>query len=119
MIDLLLQYIYLVVQSLAVLFVAFAFLMEIKTQVERTRFYPAFRIVFGLPFVVADCVVNYLLIPLFFDLPDHPLELVTGRMQRYKKLYVNRQGGGWLRRWRYGFAVWLCRRLNRYDAEHC
>lgn len=118
MIGLFWQYIIIVIQSMALLFVAFVFVMELKTQFERTRYYPAIRMLFGLPFVVADCIVNYLLIPLFLDLPAHPLELVTGRMLRYKLAYAARPLGR-VELWRYEFAVWLCRRLNRYDADHC
>jgi hypothetical protein len=118
MIDLALQYLAITFKSMALLFVAFAAIMELKTNIEPTRYYPAFRILFGVPFVIADCAVNYLLTPLFLDSPAHPLELVTGRMKRYKQQYAVARFGA-AARWRYGFAMRMCQRLNRYDANHC
>lgn len=110
------QYFNLIVISMLCLFVGFVIVVEVKTEFENTRFYPLLKIVFGVPFLVADCLVNWLLSPLFFDLPASPFELVTARMVRYKKLNPH---AGSLNRWRIGFAVWLCRHLNRRDAGHC
>jgi hypothetical protein len=98
------------------LMVAFAVLMELKTELEHTRVYRLLVPLLGGPFLVADCLVNWLLTPFFLDWPDHALELVTDRMIRYKRLhYSNRP----INRWRYRFAHWLCRHLNRRDAGHC
>lgn len=110
------QYFNLVVLSLLCLFGAFVIVIEIKTEFENTRYYPLLKVVFGVPFLIANCLVNWLLSPLFFDLPASPVELVTARMVRYKKLNPH---GSRLNEWRIGFAIWLCRHLNRRDAGHC
>lgn len=104
-----------------VLFMAFAVLMEIKTEVEGTRLDLFFKVFLQVPFVIADWLMNIVLSPVFLDLPAKPFELVTGRMKRYKfkhgdlpPLLLTR-----IERWRYGFARWLCNHLNRHDAGHC
>ena len=122
MIDLALQYLTSIAQSMLLLFVVFVVLADAKTRAEGTQIYPALRLVFGVPFVIADCIVNYQLSILLLDLPAHPFELVTGRLSRYKKTYsmpLRHMQLTKIEAFRYRFAVFVCRRLNRYDADHC
>ena len=66
-----------------------------------------FKIVGGILFLPADAFVNvFVCTPLFLELPK--AFLVTHRMQRYKGL----KRDSLLNKWRYGFAVKLCRILN-------
>lgn len=115
------QYLVLTLVFILALFIAFVVLMEIKTEVENTRLEILFKVFLQIPFIIADWLVNWLLSPVFLDLPAKPFELVTGRMKRYKFVY-----GGLapimltrVERWRYDFALWLCNHLNRHDAGHC
>lgn len=110
------QYAQLVLLSMLCLFIGFAVVVELKVEFQDTRFYPFFKFTFGLVFVVGDWLVNLLISPVFFDLPGHRFELVTGRMARYKLLNPHKNK---INRWRIGFAIWLCRHLNRYDNGHC
>lgn len=59
-----------------------------------------------------DVLLNWLLTPVFWDMPRHPLEFVTARMHRYKKELS-------LLNWRNKFAYWLCKHLSRHDEGHC
>lgn len=95
-------------------FIAFIVVAELKTEIEgrpklawlRTPF----KVVFVVPFLFMDWVLNWLLTPFFWDIPDSFFELVTARMKRYKRVATGR---------RYKFACWLCNHLNRHDAGHC
>ena len=69
-------------------------------------------------FVVEDWVVNWLLSPIFLELPAEFFELVTGRMKRYRKLKPSTR----IQKWRLAFANWLCRILNEHERPgriHC
>lgn len=71
-------------------------------------------------FVIMDWIVNWMLTPIFLDLPGEAFELVTGRMKRYKKKYATFDKVKTnLDQWRYDFAYWLCKHLNRHDRGHC
>ena len=95
------QYIHFTLLSLIALFIFFVVLVELKTEFENTKYYPVIKVLFGVPFLIADCLMNWVFVPLFLDLPAHPFELVTGRMTRYKKLQSNRPWNlARLKKWR-------------------
>lgn len=74
----------------------------------------------GLPAVIIDWKVNWLISPLFWELPKGNRELVTHRMARYKDYSFKVVAeGSWLIRWRWWFANRLCRWLSKYDPGHC
>jgi hypothetical protein len=74
-----------------------------------------FKIVGGIIFLPLDAFVNIVVCtPLFLDAPRYLF--VTHRMGRYKETrgIPSKWGvhGGWLRAWRYWFAVKLCNILD-------
>lgn len=72
-------------------------------------------------FVIQDWIMNWVMSLWFLDPPAKLNELVTGRMKRYVKKYGKRSRWALskLERWRYGFAVRLCKILNLFDPDHC
>lgn len=75
-----------------------------------------------LVFIVQDWLMNLVMTIWFLDPPEHISEVVTGRMKRYKRTggYSKRGAGIELvEAWRYYFAVYLCKALNRFDKGHC
>jgi len=94
------------------LMLAFAVLMTLWVRVKGTALEIPFKIILGVPFLIADWLCNWTVMPLWFfpDFPVRPFELVTDRMQRYKANETGR---------RLRFAIWLCNYLNRYDPGHC
>lgn len=105
-------YLEILLLSFVGLFLFYVAVMEIKVEVENTRFEPYFRYTVVPVFLVADWLVNLIISPAFLDLPATPFELVTARMKRYKRGYP-------IGTWRNNFAWWLCRHLNRHDKGHC
>lgn len=93
-------------------FLFFVVLMELKVELEPTRYYPLFKYTLVPLFLIADWITNILISPIFLDPPATPFELVTARMKRYKRA----QHFG---TWRSDFAYWLCNHLNRHDEGHC
>ena len=101
-------------------FLFYVLIMEMKVEVEGTRFYPLFKYTLVPPFLVADWITNILISPIFLDPPATPFELVTARMKRYKRVYnVSYRLLTPVERFRLTFAIWLCRHLNRHDEGHC
>jgi len=102
-------------QGFALLFTEYMILAALYGQ---KRFRTLARI--GAPFfLVQDWIVNLAFMSaIMLDPPGSPLEFVTGRMKRYKQKYAIATYNP-LEAWRYGFAVLLCRALNRFDPGHC
>ena len=122
----LLDYLLYTATALSLLFIAYAGLFTLLALLRRSGLdqLPAFKLLTKLLvilFVLADWWVNLVISLLMLDLPAHARELVTGRLKRYKKEYQGTPPDqlGQVERWRLGFAVFLCRQLNRYDPEHC
>lgn len=75
----------------------------------------------GLPFLFVDWLLNQTIMAvLMLDMPAHPIEVITKRMERYLDLAPGHNPGGWRTR----FAAWFCERLrNAFDSsmgkEHC
>jgi hypothetical protein len=115
-----LEYIKLTLGLFFVLFALFIILMEIKVRVVGTFWEKPFKYTLVPIFLALDWVMNWLLSPVFMDLPAHPWEVVTGRMKRYRKLIYSPEFPiGFWNEFRFNFAEWLCRHLNRYDPGHC
>ena len=71
----------------------------------------------SVPFMIQDWIVNMVFCTLIFL--DPPREaLVTARMKRYKEKYSTVTYNP-LEKWRYWFAVNLCKWLNKFDRGHC
>ena len=102
-------------------FLFYVLIMELKVELEPTRYYPLFKYTLVPLFLIADWITNILISPIFLDPPATPFELVTARMKRYKREYSNRPGGymNSIERIRVDFAYWLCNHLNRHDEGHC
>jgi len=94
------------------LLISFGLLMKGWVKVKDTQWETPYRIVFGVPFVLADWVCNWTVMILWFqEFPPVWNELVTGRMIRYKQYDPESR--------EYRFAVWLCNKLNKDDPNHC
>ena len=107
-----------IIYSFIYLLIAFVFIMKFKHRVAGTSIEPL-TILLVVPFVVCDWLWNLTAGTIvFLDPPAKLFELATGRMKRYKDRY---EIGSYnlLERWRYGFAIRLCRFLNQHDKEHC
>ncbi len=102
------------------LFIAFVFVVKVKHRVAGTKYELPAKLLLVVPFAIFDWVVNIIISPWFLD-PPKGIELVTGRMKRYKKRYMNltRYEMNPLEVWRLQFAIWLCKRLNQHDHNHC
>lgn len=73
------------------------------------------NILVGIPFILLDYKVNWLISPIFVEFPKTRKELVTGRVKRYKALEpISR-----LDKFRHWFGVKLCSFLEKYDPGHC
>lgn len=102
----------------ALLFLQYVLLFEFQNWIRDHNLTKPFYLVFA----IQDLVMNYFMTLWFLDLPDQPLELVTGRMKRYK------EGGGYskygvrieqVEEFRYRFSLILCKALNVWDKGHC
>lgn len=60
---------------------------------------------------IYDIWLNWCISFLFLDTPKVWDETITNRMKRYKSV---RDGS-----YRYLFAIWLCKQLDRFDKGHC
>lgn len=109
------------VPAFFIMLAEFAILFEVYHRAQGTAFEKPVKVMGVLVFVPQDWIMNLWLSVLFLDLPAKPFELVTGRMQRYKREYRRVPYGtlSRLEHWRYGFALRLCDHLNRRDPEHC
>jgi len=117
------DYLLLTAKALALLFVFYAFLFTFlrwirKHGLSHHWFIRPLFILFAIVFVIADWWVNIIISFAFLDPPKTLGELVTGRMKRYKRLQP-RTFSPWLIRWRYSFAVFICKHLNEFDKDHC
>jgi len=117
------QYVVFALQSLAALFVFYAFLFTVLRFI-RTHYLqhhwlirPAF-ILMAIAFVIADWWVNVVISFLLLDPPHAFNELVTTRMKRYKAKRLT-IFSPWWQRYHYRVAVFICKQLNQYDKGHC
>lgn len=84
-----------------------------------------FKLLLGLQlivFLVLDWLLNILLTIPMLDLPETVFELTTHRMKRYKKYEAEISVGfllSWREQYRYNFAVFICKLLNRGENDHC
>jgi len=92
--------------------VGFAVLMTIWARVKGTVLEMPAKVVFGVPYFLADLLFNWTIMPLVFwpDFPEKWYEVTTTRMKRYRRTRTGR---------RKKFADWVCRWLNRWDPGHC
>lgn len=103
---------------------AFVGLALIFHQLDHSR--PLWRGLIGpvwymaaLVFYLVDVVLNHTLVVLYMlELPGYWGEPVTVRFKCYLKRYHLRRRGP-LEKWRYGFALFICRVLNAADSGHC
>lgn len=101
------------------LLVAFVFVMKVKHKLEGTRWEPV-AYVAVIPFQICNWAWNVTAgSAIFWDWPDEFFEVTTSRMKRYKKAYEKQIQLTRLERWRYWFAIHLCRFLNQHDKAHC
>ena len=70
-------------------------------------------------FALSDVIYNWYSSVTFWDKPATFNETVSYRMDRYIKQYKNRLALTWLEKWRYYFALGLCKVLSFSDPKHC
>ncbi len=99
----------------------FVWVMKLRDWVEGTIFEKPARIIIGIPAFAFDWYVNMFAASiLFLDLPEGLWrEVVTGRLQRYKKQYQGQEYLRPIRKWRLFWANYLCDLANKYDKGHC
>ena len=104
------------------LLVGFVLYMELKPKVDKTPNKIDDKVLkgFGIIVVLIDWRVNWLLSPLFWELPKDKYELVTHRMSRYKYYDVEKvASGGKLIAWRWWWGNKLCAFMHKHDPGHC
>jgi len=108
-------------QFFALLFIEYVVLFKLYYRAVGTWAEKPVRMIGLVVFIPQDWWMNIILSVLFWDLPGSKGELVTGRMQRYKKQYSWSlyNDMGYRERFRFRFALVLCEHLNKHDPEHC
>lgn len=102
-------------QFFILVFIQYAILATLQKRLGRHWvLYPALVV-----FIIQDWLLNILLSLLFLDPPASTTEVVTKRMQRYKRRYTGGVRLNRLQAFRLQFARTLCRQLNRFDPNHC
>lgn len=101
------------VEAFILLFIQFAVLMVTRPKWEKTVLKKPLIIWFAWQ----DLLMNWMMILLFLDKPMEWNELVTGRMQRYLGIKLDRDSQ-LIDSWRYYFAVSLCWALLKFDPNH-
>lgn len=105
-----------IVLPIAYLLLAFFITFKIAHHFEGTKFEKPIFLLFVVPFFIFDWAVNWTTMTILcLELPETVFEVVTKRMQRYKR-EINPRG---IRLWRYRVAVFLCYLANTVDREHC
>lgn len=66
----------------------------------------------ALVFLVFDVILNWAVTPILLDAPHWPAQTVSERLGHYL-LFEKRSA------WRYKFAKFWCRILDRGDPDHC
>lgn len=96
----------------AVLMIGFPLVMVVRARVNGTVLEQPAKILVGLPYLAADILFNWTVMPLWFpfDWPETVFETTTTRLRRYKKFEEGR---------RLEFATWACEYLNQFDPGHC
>lgn len=110
-----------VIGNFILLILIFTWVMKLRDWVEGTIWEKPARIVVGIPAFAFDWYVNMFAASiLFLDLPEGLWrEVVTGRLQRYKKAYQGQAYLSYIQRWRLWWAEYLCDLANRHDKGHC
>lgn len=73
-------------------------------------------------FIIQDWWMNVMMSALFLEFPEKWNELVTGRMERYLQIELNRDDYGLkylMKAWKYYWGVGLCWLLRRFEKGHC
>ena len=121
MIDLLNSYLFVVAIGSAVLAGGFVIYWFLRNKASETPSKLDDRIVdagIGIPVLLVDWKVNWLLSPFFLELPRSRFELVTDRLHRYKH-YKPHLLDNSLYRYRHKVAIKLCNWLSKSDPNHC
>lgn len=106
--------------ALAIAYVVLYKLIDMAHKTDTSKDDLIIKFLVGIPFLLLDWKVNWLLSPVFWEIPETRLELVTGRMKRYKRYKVEMiTEGGTLFKWRHWFGLKLCKWLSKYDKDHC
>lgn len=111
-----------VIFSFVYLFIAFVIVMRLEHTYKDTKLYPILKIVVGIPAILFDWFVNMTAACIvWWDLPAHPKEVVTGRLKRYKEAYLGIKPSALSNKasWQLVSSIWLCNILNKYDNGHC
>lgn len=102
------------------LIIAFIITFKVATKAKGTVFEKPVLVFFVVPFFIFDWAVNITVMTVVcLDLPDGWNEVVTKRMQRYKRRYKLIEPHKLIDKWRLWLAFFLCNLANTVDEEHC
>ncbi len=107
------------IQAFLILFVQYAILATLHNKFPDAKWMLPLFIIFQ----AQNIFLNWTLFTfLFVDRPEEWDEGITFRLKRYKKIKLDRDWSGikyLLNYWRYNFAVYFCKLLNKFDENHC
>ena len=108
-----------VVGNFILLIMIFIWVMKLRDLVKGTRWEKPAKIIVGIPAFIFDWYVNTFAATILFLDPPDGWEVVTGRLKRYKKKYQGQVYLSPVKRWRLGWANYLCNLANKHDVGHC